>query len=436
LNPTRNRSASVPLGLVLVLQLGVLAPLLSSPVIASASTPATLYAWGQNLYGEVGDGTTTERNTPEAITLAPGVTPTAIAGGDFLSLAIGSDGKLYTWGFNDDGQLGDGTYTNRSTPAAITLAAGVTPTAIAAGAFFGLAIGSDSNLYAWGDGYTDSPEVVTLATGVTPTAISAGGQSAMAIGSDGNLYTWGRNGNGQLGDGSTADRSTPAAITLPSGATPTVIASGIDFSLAIGSDGKLYDWGDNSDGQLGCGMFCSSTNVLTPQAVTLASGVGPTALSAGIDQVLAIGSDGNLYTWGGNDYGDVGDGGGSEQKAPAVVNLASGVDPTVVSARGYSSFAIGSDGNLYAWGNNTYGELGDGTTTDRNSPEAVTLASGVTPTAIAGEDFDVLVIGSTSPPSSLPEAPWPIALPATGALGAATAWWRRSRRRRAELAPG
>ena len=184
------------------------------------------------------------------------MTPTAISAGEEFSLAIGSDGKLYAWGYNYYGQLGDGTTTDHDSPEAITLAPGVTPTAISAGEEFSLAIGSDGNLYAWGfnydgtlgDGTTtehNSPEAITLAPGVTPTAISAGVQASLAIGSDGNLYAWGVNGDGELGDGTTTEHNSPEAITLAPGVTPTAIAAGDNSSLAIGSDGNLYAWGAN-----------------------------------------------------------------------------------------------------------------------------------------------------------------------------------------------
>jgi alpha-tubulin suppressor-like RCC1 family protein len=385
---------------------GMAAEGLATADSASAGLPAggTLYAWGDNQHGELGDGTTTQRDSPEAITLAPGVTPTAVAAGaGYDSLAIGSNGGLYAWGWNIAGQLGDGTTTDRDSPEAITLAAGVTPTAIAAGYYHSLAIGSDGNLYAWGwngagqlgDGTTtehNSPEAITLAAGVTPTAIATGDYHSLAIGSDGNLYAWGDNQYGELGDGTTTDRYSPEAITLAAGVTPTAIAAGYDFSLAIGSDGNLYAWGVNIDGELGDG---TTTDRDTPEAITLSAGVTATAIAAGNSDSLAIGSDGKLYAWGYNGNGEVGDGTTTQRDSPEAITLAAGVTPTAVAAGGGHSLAIGSDGKFYAWGFNKYGELGDGTTTQRDRPEAITLAHGVTPTAIAAGFLHSLAIGCT-----------------------------------------
>jgi alpha-tubulin suppressor-like RCC1 family protein len=394
-----------------------------TPARATTDVSGALYAWGSNTVGELGDGTTTSHNTPETVTLATGVTATAVSAGGAFGLAIGSDGKLYAWGDNTAGELGDGTTTSHNTPEAITLATGITATATSAAGNFGLAIGSDGKLYAWGDntaeelgdGTTTShntPEAITLATGIKPTAISAAAASGaaasgtpptgggLAIGSDGSLYAWGSNGFGQLGDGTTTSHNTPEAITLATGIKPTAISAGTLDSMAIGSDGKLYAWGDNSVGELGDG---TTTQHNSPEAITLATGIKPTAISAGVDFNLAIGSDGKLYAWGDNTFGELGDGTTTGHNTPEAITLATGIKPTAVSAALFDGMAIGSDGNLYAWGSNsatingtleTFGELGDGTTTQHNSPEVITLATGVAPVAVSAGLVDTLAIAA------------------------------------------
>jgi hypothetical protein len=395
---------------------------LSVAVAAAAGTPARAatadisgapYAWGDNSFGELGDATGTQHDSPEPVTLASGVTATAVSAGGTFSLAIGSDGNLYAWGDNTAGELGDSTSTQHESPEPVTLATGVKPAAISAGEVDSLAIGSDGNLYAWGDnsngelgdGTTtsrNSPEVVTLADGVKPTAISAGKASGggLAIGSDGNLYAWGDNSNGQLGDGTTTGHDSPEVVTLADGVKPTAISAGVLNNLAVGSDGKLYAWGYNGDGELGDG---STTDQDSPEVITLAAGVTPTGMSAGADFSLAIGSDGNLYAWGDNTFGELGDGTTTSHHSPEVITLATGVKPTSVSAAGFDGLAIGSDGNLYAWGSNTvtisgatapFGELGDGTTANDDSPEVITLGPGVAPVAVSAGLFDTLAIGA------------------------------------------
>ena len=362
-----------------MLPLGAGAALLASLCVAAAAagTPAradtaavsgALYAWGDNSAGQLGDGTTTQHDSPEAVTLATGITATAVSAGNGFSLAIGSDGNLYAWGDNTEGQLGDGTIIQHK-----------------------------------------SPEVITLATGIKPTAVSAGELDGMAIGSDGKLYAWGDNSFGELGDGTTTQHDSPEVITLATGIKPTAVSAGELDGMAIGSDGKLYAWGSNGTtingtpetfGELGDG---TTSNHDSPEVITLATGVTPTAVSAGPAHTLAIGSDGKLYAWGFNGDGSLGDGTITEHDSPEAITLATGVKPTAVSAAGFDGMAIGSDGNLYAWGSNaatvngtleTFGELGDGTTTNHDTPEVITFPTGVAPVAVSAGFIHTLAIGA------------------------------------------
>jgi alpha-tubulin suppressor-like RCC1 family protein len=362
---------------------------------ASAQPTGALFAWGDNTDGALGDGTTISSSTAEFITLAPGVTPIAIAAGDDSSYAIGSDHNLYAWGDNAAGQLGDGTTGDQARPEEITPAPGVTPTTIAASGLgeAAYAIGSNGNLYAWGDnghgqlgdGTTndaDAPEVSTLAPGVHATAITSGYLSAFAIGSDGNLYGWGDNEGGQLADGTTTQHNTPEVISLPHGVHPTAIAATYDSAYAIGDDGLLYAWGYNDYGELGDGTTNSSD---TPELITLAAGVTPLAVAGrATENVYAIGSDHNLYAWGNNNSGELGDGNqgvSAKRVTPEEIPLAPGVTPTAVAGGNETSFALGSDEKLYSWGNEAAGALGNGMSGGTQpTPEAITLPSGVTPT--------------------------------------------------------
>ncbi len=402
-------------GLAGTLIVGALAAA-TNPAFAASPPNGTVYAFGQNSSGQLGDGTTTQDDTPEAIPLSSGAPATAIAAGPIHSAAIGTDGNLDEWGTDTVGQVGNGTSgANQDTPYQISLAPGVAALATSAGAQFELAIGSNHELYAWGgdqdgqlgDGGSteqNSPEEISLAPGVTPTAIAAGTLAGYAIGSDGKLYAWGDNTYGQLGDGTTTNRSTPEVITLGSGVTPVAISAGWFHVLVIGSDGNLYAWGHNESGELGDG---TTTDHYTPEAISLGSGVTPTAVAAGVSDTtnsydptnqfgfsLAIGSDGKLYAWGDNSAGELGDGTTTDHDTPEAIALASGVTPTAIAAGRNHSLAIGSDGNLYAWGDNSAGELGDGTTTDHYTPEVITLGSGAIPIAIAAGDYHSLVIGT------------------------------------------
>ena len=390
--------------LVVNLPAGVSPTIIAAGIIHSMAigSDGKLYTWGNNNYGELGNGTTTQSTTPVVVNLPAGVSPTAITGGSAHSMAKGSDGKLYTWGNNNLGQLGNGTTSSTSTPGIINLPAGVSPTTITAGTNHNMVIGSDGKLYAWG--YNDcgqlgngtlpqsnSPVAVNLPAGVFPTVIAAGTNHTLAIGNDSKLYAWGNNNVGQLGDGTTIESTSPIVINLLAGVSPTAIAAGNDHSLAIGSDGKLYAWGDNSRGQLGNGTNVASN---TPLVVNLPAGVSPTAIAAGDYYSIAIGNDGKLYAWGFNQIGQLGNGNYTSSNSPVVVNLPAGVSPTIIAAGGGHSMAIGNDGKLYAWGFNFYGQLGNGNNTSSNMPVVVNLPAGVSPTIIAAGGGHSMTIGN------------------------------------------
>ena len=324
-----------------------------SPAGAANLVPSGALSWGYGLDGGLGNGTAppSAQTTPVPVSLPTGVTARAIAGGLEGGYAIGSDGNLYAWGGNGLGQLGNGTTSPELSPVTVSLPHGVIPTAIAAGQFTGYAIGSDGNLYAWGDGSsgqlgngtTTSPQTipvaVSLPSGVKPTTIAATGNTGYAIGSDGNLYAWGYGGLGALGNGASPDaQTTPVPVSLPAGVKPTAIAGTGDSSgtgYAIGSDGHLYAWGDGTYGQLGNGTMTSPQT--TPVPVSLPTGVTPTAIAAGLYTGYAIGSDSKLYAWGFGGVGALGNGATTpSQTTPVLVSLPGGVVPTGLGAEAAS----------------------------------------------------------------------------------------------------
>ncbi|MBE0448512.1 MAG: hypothetical protein IBX64_10530, partial [Actinobacteria bacterium] len=197
---------------------------------------------------------------------------------------------------------------------------------------------------------------------VTP-MVSAGINFSLALKSDGTVWAWGRNGYGVYGDDITPPRLTPVQITGLS--DMTAVSAGAAHSLALKSDSTVWAWGDNRFGQLGDG---TTTNRPTPVQVTGLSGV--VAISAGWDYSLALKSDGTVWAWGDNTLGQLGNGTKSNGiSTPAQVSGLSGV--TTIEAGPNHAFAIKQDGNLWAWGWNYFGELGDGTTTDRYTPVQV-----------------------------------------------------------------
>ena len=367
-----------------------------------------LYAWGANNYGQLGNGTTTASTTPVLVHTPAGVTFTRVSVGDSHTLAVGSDGNTYAWGLNSSGQLGDGTTTNRLTPVVVQAPTGVTFSSvnIGAGASHSVAIGSDGNTYAWGsnldgqlgDGTTTNrltPVVVQAPTGVTFSSISIGSFHNLATGSDGNTYAWGWNAYGQLGDGTTTNRSAPVLVKVPAGVSFTDLNAGGLHSLVLGSDGKTYAWGYNAFGQLGDG---TTTSRSAPVPVKVPAGVSFTDLNAGGLHSLALGSDGKTYAWGYNAFGQLGDGTTTSRSTPVVVKAPSGVTFTSFNAGRMQSLFVGSDHQVYAVGGNDNGQLGIGTTTNQSIPVAVTFAvvTGVTFGGVAGTDLALQADGTWS----------------------------------------
>lgn len=326
-----------------------------------------------------------------AVTLTPpairGIKFSQITSGATHSLALGSDENLYAWGDNSSGQLGDGTNTLRQTPVKINKPANTsaqfTFTTIAAGDHSSFAIGSDGNLYAWGnntrgqlgDGTTTNrsapiqvPKPAGVSNGFTWTQVSTRWDHTLALGSDHNLYAWGWNEYSQLGntsvptgtDNSDAYSSKPVLVSRPAGVTFTQLSAGRYNSFALGSDNNLYAWGLNVSGRLGDG-----TDILrsTPVQVHQPAGVTFSQFSAGDTSCFAISTNGDLYAWGWNGYGRLGDGSNAEdRKTPTLISppngASSGFTWIRVMIRDSHVLAIGSDGNLYSWGRNDHGQLG------------------------------------------------------------------------------
>lgn len=367
----------------------------------AAMTGGLVYAWGNSGNGELGDGVVVgERETPVLVSLPAGVTATAVASCGLSAYALGSDGTVYAWGLGFSGQLGDGGTRFTPVPVVVSMPAGVAATAIASSDNSAFALGSDGNVYAWGDAYlgdgtsedSNIPVVVSLPGDVTATAIAAGVTTAYAIGSDGNVYAWGV---GALGNGSNGPSLVPVRVSLPPGVTATAIAAGQAGAYAIGSDGNLYAWGS----ALGNGTNASSE---VPVPVSLPAGVTATAVSVAAMSAYALGSDGNIYAWGNGSGGQLGNGTFNNSDLPVQVSMPPGVTAKIIGGGGISQgteFAEGSDGLLYAWGYNGDAELGNGTTTDSDVPILVQLPAGVTATSMAagGETSYAVAYSATTP---------------------------------------
>ena len=324
---------------------------------ATVTKDGSLYMWGWNFHGQLGDGTTTDRYTP--VKIMDNVASVSLGG--YHSAAITKDGSLYMWGCNGNGRLGDGTTTDRYTPVKIM----DNVASVSLGGYHSAAITKNGSLYTWGyneygqlgDG-TSSHKTKPVKIMDNIVSVSLGGYHSAAITKDGSLYMWGFNYRGRLGDGTTASKDTPVKIMD----NVVSVSLGSGYSAAVTKDGSLYMWGHNGNGQLGDGTSSHKT-----KPVKIMDNI--VSVSLGGYHSAAITKDSNLYMWGGNGNGQLGDGITTNRNTPVKImdNVAS------VSLGGYHSAAITKNGSLYTWGYNEYGQLGDGTTTDRTSPVAIQI---------------------------------------------------------------
>ena len=324
----------------------------------------TAACWGNNMMGQLGNGTTTESTTPVAVTggALTGKTVTNITAGGDHTCAVTSDGTAACWGNNMMGQLGNGTTTNSNTPVAVT-----------GGALAGEIV---TNITAGG-----SIEFSTFARL----------NHSCALKFDGTVACWGANQFGQLGNDTTTNSSTPVAVTddALAGKIVTKVTAGVSHTCALLSDGTAACWGNGQSGALGDGTGNADTGTQsnTPVAVTGGALAGKTVtnINAGGLHTCALLSDGTAACWGNsNTDGTLGGSSGSDSITPVAVTSGALAGKTVSNiATGYgNTCAVTSDGTAACWGYNGYGTLGNGSTTNSRTPVAVTgggftlLASG------------------------------------------------------------
>jgi alpha-tubulin suppressor-like RCC1 family protein len=317
---------------------------------------AKAYCWGLNQQGQLGDGTTTIRQTPTAVNAPAGVSFTQFALGSVHTCATGNDARTYCWGAGSTGALGNGSTADVPTPTPVDTPPGVTLTGLTAESGHTCGLGSNAITYCWGSNYTGElgngttsnglrPMPVNAPTGVTFTQIAAGGSHTCGIGNDSRAYCWGLGTNGAMGNGSTADQLTPGPVTMPGGVAFTKITSGQNHSCAIGDDNRTYCWGFNGNYQVGNG---TSANQLTPVAVVVPGGAVLTEVAASSNLTCGLGNDTRVYCWG------WGWGYNMESTAP-VATITMPVPFTNLSA-GSALCAKGNDNLAYCWsGNDTPG---------------------------------------------------------------------------------
>ena len=348
----------------------------------------TVYSWGSNTNGKLGDNSTTPSNIPVQVVMGSYSGTTylgdntnnkiiAVALGADHSMALDESGLVYTWGYNGAWQLGDGTYSTYA----------ITPVIVVDGAYNGTSYLGDNS----------SNKII---------AIAGGYDHSIALAEDGTVFTWGGNGSGQLGNNSTSQSNVPVAVVKGTYDGTTYlgdnesnkmvkIASGRYFSAALAEDGTVYTWGENGYGQLGNN---STTDSDVPVHVIMGSYSGTTYLgdnasnkivniALGNYHAVALAEDGTVYTWGRNSYGQLGNASTTQSNYPVKVLMGSYSGTTYLGDNAsnkivdialgyYHSLALAQDGTVYTWGHNDYGELGDNSTTQSTVPVQVTDIGG------------------------------------------------------------
>ncbi|SFS67423.1 RCC1 domain-containing protein [Paenibacillus sp. BC26] len=328
----------------------------------------TVWAWGNNWDGQLGIGSKTGNVTPIQVKSVTDVVD--VAAGSWHSLALKSDGTVWAWGSNSNGQLGDGSTIDRDTPVQVQGLDEVI--AIDAGRDHNLALKSDGTVWAWGSNdwaqlgdWTNIDRHIPVKV-ITQdlvghnlnsvVAIAAGGEHNLALKKDGTVWAWGSNGTGQIGTGPLYEMTNLTQV--PNLKSVIAVAAGIDQSLALQNDGTVWEWGgfqtetDGSQGYRADPPF---------QVQGLHSAV---AIAAAVDHNLALKDDGTVWSWGNGGLGD------ESADPPVQVQGLRSVDSI---AAGHLHNMVFESGTLLTWGGNLYGQLGDGTMTDRDAPVQVDL---------------------------------------------------------------
>jgi alpha-tubulin suppressor-like RCC1 family protein len=340
-------------------------------------TDGTLWAWGLNTSGALGDGSSAHKSSP--VQIGSLTNWAKVAGMSTGALALKTDGTLWSWGVNTSGQLGSGTVTSRSSP--VQIGADTNWSDIAGGSSNGYGIKTDGTLWSWGansagqlgDGTVvskSSPIQVGSLTNWSKIASGPGATgTAWAVKTDGTLWSWGAGTAGQLGDGTIVSKSSPVQIGTFTDWTD--IYSDGSTVLTVKADGTMYAWGAGASGQLG--NFASASAYLPIQTATLPKW---SSLYSTLQTSHGIKDNGTLWAWGDNTYGLLGTNNATNFSSPVQIGALTNWKSlsefgTTDAATSPFVAAVTTDGLLYTWGSNTYGQLGSNTITSRSSPVQV-----------------------------------------------------------------
>ena len=336
-----------------------------------------IFTFGQNNLGNLGDGTTCSRSSP--VSVVGGFTDWCqVSAGTVHVAAVRKNGTLWAWGCNAAGQIGDGTIVSKSSP--VSVVGGFTDWCqVSAGCVHTAAIRTNGTLWTWGVGSVlgdntivakSSP--VSVVGGFTDWCqVSAGRYHSAAVRANGTLWTWGCNNYGQLGHGTATTCSRSSPVSVVGGFTDWCqVSSGVVHVAAIRSNGTLWTWGNNLYGKLG---HSTATTCSRSSPVSVVGGFTDWCwVSASYNHSAAIRTNGTLWTWGSNSCGQLGDNSSATASKSSPVSVVGGfTDWCQVSVGRSRTAAIRTNGTLWTWGDNCCGILGDNTVANKSSPVSV-----------------------------------------------------------------
>lgn len=399
---------------------GIIAAAHSSEHSLALHADGTVYVWGSNAhsYNQLGmSGSNKSLPTPLPASTFNNKKIIAIDASDHFGMALDEEGHVWMWACNYRGV--QGTNTNNTSPKQIEASRfdNKRIEKISAGDHTAMAIDEDGTLWVWGSNSngklgngldSGSPSTATsrnndrtypgkiepsrfnnkkIITVATNSNINGGiGDSGhnLAIDEDGNVWAWGQNNSGQLGVGDTNKKLVPTLVNGFGGKRITAISASTHHSMAIDADGSVWAWGLNDAGQLGDNTT-QQKNVPTKINPAAFNNIKIKSIAAGDAHSSALDQNGNLWTWGSNANVQLGDGTTENRRIPTIVQYFLSLNIQTITASGSHTMAIGESGSVWAWGKNNFGQIGDGTTTNRSTPALIFT----TPTPIYGIAIDV-----------------------------------------------
>lgn len=341
-------------------------------------------SWGRSEDGQLGHGDAEERHLPTIISALDDCQISSITcGADHTTARSDSTKTVYSWGWGDFGRLGHGNSSDLFIPHPIKALEGLEIKQIACGDSHCLAITADGGVLSWGRnqngqlglGHTEDvlvPHKVTAFEGVAVKMLAAGAEHTTAVTENGKLYGWGWGRYGNLGLGDREDRLVPAEVAAIAGELMNMVACGWRHTIAVGKSGNIYSFGWSKYGQLGHGDFADH---LVPHQVQFLKHKKIQAISGGWRHTFALDTDGRLYGWGWNKFGQVGCGNTEDQNSPQLVDALVDQTVTIVQCGWRHTIAMTDRGNVYSWGRGTSGQLGHGDAVDRATPKRVEILS-------------------------------------------------------------